>query len=125
MSDLLKKNWQKKFKFLFLSMFYIGFFIKKIEWFAHSIFFGERCEQITQVAHQKWAMWANHSGQSEEMSDREQIAQVANQKWVNEQIARYFEQITHLLIFGQKTSDLLRKLISEISALVKISSIKY
>ena len=69
--------------------------------------------------------WVICSGRSEEMSDHERITQVAHQKWVNEQIANFFEQITHSLIFGQKTSDLLKKPMSEISALVKITSIKY
>ena len=35
---------------------------------------------------------------------------VARQKWANEWIARFFEQIAHLLIFGQKTSESLRNL---------------
>ena len=59
------------------------------------------------------------------MSDHEQFAQVAHQKWAtkselltkNEQIARFFERITHSLIFSQKTSDSLRKLMSEFPAL--------
>ena len=48
----------------------------------------------------------------------EQIAQVAHQKWANEQIARFFERIAHLLIFSQKTSDWLRKAMSEFLALL-------
>ena len=36
-------------------MFYIGFFILKNDWFAHSLIYGERCERIAQVNHQKWA----------------------------------------------------------------------
>ena len=36
-------------------MFYIGFFILKNDWFAHSLIYGERCERIAQVDHQKWA----------------------------------------------------------------------
>ena len=58
-----------------------------------------------QVAHQKWAMWANRSGCSlcknerpwvicsgcsSKMSDHEQIPQVAHQKWANEQIVFFF-----------------------------------
>ena len=62
-------------------MFYMCFFILKNEWFAHSLFFNEWCEQITQVAHQKWASWANSSGRSPKMSDHEQFAQAAHQKW--------------------------------------------
>ena len=85
-------------------MFYIRGFIKKNEQITHSLFLvsnvseslrsltkNERCERITQVAHQKKA---------------------------NEWIAHFFEQIAHLLIFGQKTSDSLRILMSEFSALL-------
>ena len=42
---------------------------------------GEQCEWIAQVAHQKWAMWANRSGRSPKMSDHERFAQVAQRKW--------------------------------------------
>ena len=73
-----------------------------------------------------WAMWANYSGCSPKMSNvseslgsltkNEQceqigIAQVPHQNWVN-------EWISHLLIFSQKTSDSLRKLMSEFLALM-------
>ena len=91
-------------------MFYIRFFYLKNERIAYSLFFGERCEWFTLVAHQKWAMWANRS---EEMSNRERIAQVAHQKWANEWIARFFERIAHSLNFRQKTSDSLGKPMSE------------
>ena len=64
--------------------------------------FGEQCEWIAQVAHKKWAMWANHSGRSPKMSHNEWFAQVAHQKWTNEQIACFFERIAHSLIFLQK-----------------------
>ena len=57
------------------------------------------------------------SGCSPKISDHEQIAQVANQIWANERIDRFFEQIAHSLIFSQKTSDLLRKSLSEFPAL--------
>ena len=53
MSDLLKKIWLKKSKISFFSMFYIGVFILKNERLAHFLIFGEQCEQIAQVAHQK------------------------------------------------------------------------
>ena len=46
MSDSLKKVWLKKSKILFLSMFYMGFFILENEQFAHSLIFGEQCERI-------------------------------------------------------------------------------
>ena len=60
---------------------YIGFFIKKNKQSAHSLIFGERCERIAQVAHQKRAMWANRSGRPPKMSNHEQFTQVAHQKW--------------------------------------------
>ena len=65
--------------------------------------------------------WAIGSGRSEEMSDRERIAQVSYQKWVNEWIAHFFEQITHSLIYEQKTSDSLWNQMSEFPALSNIS----
>ena len=46
--------------------------------------------------------WAIRSGLSPKMSNHEQIAQVAHQKWANEQIASFFEQIAHMLIFWKK-----------------------
>ena len=52
-------------------------------------------------------------GRSPKMTDHERIAQVAHQKWANEWIARFFERIAPVLIFSQKTSDSLRKLMSE------------
>ena len=63
MSNSLKKFWLNKSKNLFFSICYL-----KNEQMAHSLFFGERCEWIAQVAHQKWAMWANRSGRSPKMS---------------------------------------------------------
>ena len=73
MNNSLKKVWLKK-------LFYICFFFLNDE-FDHSLFFGERCERIAQVAHQKWAMWVNPSGRSPKMSDYEWFAQVAQRKW--------------------------------------------
>ena len=61
-------------------MFYIGFFILKSEQFAHSLSFGKRCEQIAQVAHQKWEMWANPES-LRSLTKNEQFAQVAHQIW--------------------------------------------
>ena len=46
--------------------------------------------------------WAICSGRSPKMSNHEQIAQVAHEKWANEQIAHFFEQIAHSLIFSKK-----------------------
>ena len=105
-------NWLKKSKILFFSMFHKGFLFFLNERFAHSLIFGELCEQIDQVAHHKWAMWANCSVRSPKMSDQERFAQVAHQKWANEWIACFFEQIVHSLIFS------LRKPMSEFLALL-------
>ena len=69
------KNLAKKSKILFLSMFYIRLFICSFPLFY------ERCEWIAQVAHQKWAMWANRSCCSPKMSNHEQFSQVTHQKW--------------------------------------------
>ena len=63
--------------------------------------------------------WAIRSGRSPKMSYNERIAQVSHQKWANKWIARFLERIAHLLIFLQKTSDLLRKPMSEFLALHK------
>ena len=65
--------WLKSYFFV-LYVFVSFFFVNEL--FAHSLFINEQCERIAQVVHQKW---------------------------VNEQIARFFEQI------AQKTSDSLRK----------------
>ena len=89
------------------SYFFCKFYKKDL--FAHYLFFNERCEPIAQVAHQKWAIWANHSGHPPKISDHERFTQVTHQ---NEQIAHY------LLIFLQKTSNLLRKPMSKFPTLV-------
>ena len=62
-------------------MFYIQLFYFKNERIPHSLFFGERCEGIAQVTHQKWAMWANRSGCSPKKSNHERFTQVAQTKW--------------------------------------------
>ena len=80
MSNSHKKIWLTNLKSYFLVCF-INVFLFKIERFPQSLCFGKRCEQIAQVAHQKWAMWANRSGHSPKMSDHEQFAQVAQRKW--------------------------------------------
>ena len=74
-------------------MFYIGFLFKKNEKFAYSLIFGERCERIAQVSHQKWAMWANRS---------------------------FFLENRSFAHFLQNTSDSLRKPMSEFPALLNI-----
>ena len=69
-------------------------------------------------------MWAIHSGCSGQMSDCEQIAQVAHDKWANvsdllrslrtnEQMSKklsFFKQIAHFLFCSQKMSDSLKKI---------------
>ena len=93
MSDSLNKFLLKKYKILFFSMFYIGFFILKNERFAHSLIFGERCERIAQVAHQKWAMWANRSGRSPKMSD---VSKLLRSLTKNERCERMSELLKSL-----------------------------
>ena len=53
----------------------------------------ERCEQIAQVAHQKWATM---SDLLRSLTKNEQIAQVAHQKWANERIARFLSEFPAL-----------------------------
>ena len=68
--SLTKKQSAQKLliKIVFFGTFFVS--LKKPEWFANCLFFNERCKQIAQVAHQKWA---NRSGCSPKMSDHEQI----------------------------------------------------
>ena len=79
---------------------------KKIDRFAHFLFFNEWCEQIAQVAHQKWATM---SDLLRLLTKNEQIAWLgicslvfwANhsffaKKWVNN------EQMSNSLIFGER-----------------------
>ena len=54
----------------------------------------------------------------------ERIAQVAHQKKANEWITHFFERIAHSLIFSQKTSNSLRKPMSEFPAL-SITIVKF
>ena len=99
-------------------MFYIGFFIEKISNLLipsfllsdvseslRSLTKNEQCEWITQVVHQKWATMSDSLRWLRGNERCERIAHFAHQKWANEWIAHFFEQIAHLLIFGQKTSD--------------------
>ena len=66
----------------------------------------ERCEQIAQVAHQKWTI---HSECSE-------VAQVADQKYSNGWITRFLSESLICSFLGKK-SDSLKKLMSEFPAL--------
>ena len=69
----------------------------------------EWCEQIAQVAHQKWAMWANRSGRSPKMSDVSKSLRSLTKN----------APMRESLIFSQKTSDSLRKPMSKFPALQK------
>ena len=77
---------QKNLKSYFLVCFIKVFFISKYEQFAHSLIFGEWCERIAQVAYQKWAMWANHSGRSPKMSEWSNHSFF----WANRSFAHFF-----------------------------------
>ena len=94
--------------------------MSELLFFAHFLFFGERCEWITYFAQIKWAI---RSGRLEEMSDCEQIAQVTHKNeqrseslvfWMNRSFAH----------FWAKTSNSLRKPLSKFPAL-KIIDIKF
>ena len=88
-----KKKIIEKISELLISFFLVSYVSESLR----SLTKNEQCERITQVVHQKWANeWIAH---------------------FLEQIAHFLEQIAHLLIFGQKTSDSLRNLMSEFQAL--------
>ena len=109
-------------------MFYIGFFIFK-KWVIRSFpLFWWAMWANRSGCSPKWTMWANHSGRSPKMSNDERFAQVspkmsnherkaqvAHQKWAN--CSFFWGNHTHSLIFSQKTSDSIRKLLSEFPAL--------
>ena len=67
--------------------------------------------------------WAIRSRSLISSEQYERIAQVAHQKWANEWIDHFFERIAHSLIFRQKTSNLLGKLMSEVPALKIIGAV--
>ena len=80
---------------------------------AHFLFFGEQCERFAQDRSFPLSN-VSESLRSLTKNERcERIAQVAHQKWANEWIAHFFERIAHSLIFGQKTSNLHGKPMSE------------
>ena len=82
---------------------YFDTLFKKNEQFAHSLFFYEQCEQITQVTHQKWVMWANCSGGSPKMSHHEWVAHQNDQMSksivfrANRSFAHYFAKKSNSL----------------------------
>ena len=80
-----------------------------------------------------WAMWVNRSGRSPKMSDVSKSLRSltknerpwANRSGLSPKMSEwancsFFERIAHSLIFSQKTSDSLRKPISESPALLGI-----
>ena len=86
---------------------------------GHSPKMSDVSKSLRSLTKNEWP-WAIRSGQSPKKSDHEWIAQVAHQKWLNEQIARFFEQIAHSIIFLQKTSDSLRKWMNKFPALAVV-----
>ena len=109
-------KWAIRSKFLVFSMFYIR---KKKK--LYFLFFGEWCERFT---HDRSFPLSNVSKSliSLKSNERcEQITQDAHQKWANKWIAHFFEQIAHSLIFGQKTSNSLGNQMSEFPALFRIT----
>ena len=82
----------------------------------------EWCEWIAHFAHQKWATISDLLRSLRGNERCERMAHFAHQKWANEWIANFFERITHLLIFGQKTSVSLGYQMSEFSALISMLS---
>ena len=100
MSGSLKIFWLKSY---FWYVLYTFFYLKNKR-FAHSLFFNEVCEGIAQVAHQKWVTMSNSL-----RTMSESLRSLTKN-----------EQMSKSLIFSQKTSDLLRKLMSEFPALQKL-----
>ena len=82
----------------------------------------EQFEKIAQVAHQKWAI---KSVLLRSLTKNERpwvICSGRSPKWANERISRFFEQIAHSLIFFSKTSNSLRKPMSEFPTLAESDS---
>ena len=102
MSDLLNFFWLK-FNFV------VRLCMLKKEKRAHSLFFNEWCEWIAQVAHQKWALLANHSGRSPK-NEQPWVNCSGHSpkmsKWANH---CFFERIAHWLIFLQKNKQFAQK----------------
>ena len=79
------------------------FLVNDVSELLRSLNKNEQCEQIAQVAHQKWATM---SKSLRSLTKNERMSKLL-----------VFEQIAHLLIFGQKTSDSLGKPMSKFPAL--------
>ena len=113
------------------------FFNEQCEHIDQVVHQNKQCERIAQVDHQKWAneriarflsksltrsffakkqaicsenRWATMSESLKLLTKNERIARF----WAN---CSFFEPITHSLIYSQKTSNLLRKFMSEFPAL--------
>ena len=94
-------------------MFYIQFKKKIIERMSdtHFLFFGERYEWIAQVAHQKWAMWANRSGCSPKMSDvSESLRSLTKNEQMSELLIFLSESLIHSFLdkkqrFARKSNE--------------------
>ena len=65
---------------------------------SKSLISSERCERIAQVAHQKWAMWANCSGRSPKMSEWVNHSFF----WANRSFAHFWAKNER---FAQKTDE--------------------
>ena len=59
-------------------------------------------------------LWAIRSDRWGQMNNCKQFSQISHDKWANEWIAHFFEQITHLLFYSPKTSNLLKKNLTKI-----------
>ena len=136
MSNSLKKCWLKKSKILFYYVLFKIFFFKfqKNERIAHFRSFplfwsamwvnrsfpsnqmSNVSELLISVTKNEWP-WVICSGWSEEMSDvSESLILLTKNEQMRESLI-FFERIAHLLIFGQKTSDLLGNQMSKFPAL--------
>ena len=84
-------------------MFYIQFFYLKNERIAHFLFFGERCEWITQVAHHKWAIWVNRSGAQRKWAIVSELIRSLTKmsEWVN----CSFFSANHSYLLGKPMSE--------------------
>ena len=95
-----QKNSKKSYFCMFFQFF--KFFKKAKVLLIPSFLLSEVSELLRSLRTYEWK-WAIRSGHSEGMSDCEQIAQVAHQKWANEQIAHFLSELLICsLFFGKK-----------------------
>ena len=106
-----------------LALRWMFVFFKYVLHFKKVFFLSKR------FAHSISAKWANCSGRSGEMSNREWCAQVAQKEWVivskslrsltkNERIAHFLRELLIRSLFWQKTSNSLRNSMSEFPNLI-------